>query len=404
MLYDDPVHLVRGEGVWMFDVDGKRYLDCYNNVPHVGHCHPRVVEAISQQTATLTTHSRYLHDTVVDYSEQLLDLFDDQLATVLFTCTGSEANDVSLRMAELTTGNSGVIVSDTNYHGNTSSLMRLSKARHQPADMSHVRTFASPDTYRWADDGADGDVAAHVLGDLDRAIESLEHEGLGVSAFLLCPFLANEGFPLLPENLIAAMVDRVRAAGGLVIADEVQCGFGRLGSMWGHDLTGFIPDLVTIGKSMGNGYPVAALVARTDVMATFRAANAYFNTYAANPVAAAAAQATLAVTLDEDLVGNAKRVGAALGRDLAALADQHPCIGQVRGEGLYLGIEIVTDAASKQPDAALAQEIVNELLARGVLVGLIGRGGNLIKIRPPVVFNTEHAGQLVEILDAVLPR
>ena len=183
MLYDQPLHLVRGEGVWMFAADGTRYLDCYNNVPHVGHCHPRVVAAVNEQTATLTTHSRYLHDTVVDYADQLVDLFDETLATLLLTCTGSEANDVALRLAELATGNRGLLVSDRNYHGNTSTVMRLSMARHQPADMTHVRTFSAPDTYRWRPgDDADGDVAAAVLADVDRAIESLDREGLGVGA------------------------------------------------------------------------------------------------------------------------------------------------------------------------------------------------------------------------------
>ena len=402
LLYDQPLHLVRGEGAWIFDVDGKRYLDCYNNVPHVGHAHPRVVAAIAEQTATLTTHSRYLHGTVVDYSEQLLDLFHHRLATVLFTCTGSEANDVALRMAELTTGNRGLIVSDRNYHGNTSTVMRLSAARHQAADVSHVRTFPAPDTYRWDHDDNDEDVTTVVLRAIDDAIDSLQRDGVGVGALLLCPFLSNEGFPELPDGLLATMVERVRAAGGLVIADEIQSGFGRLGTMWGHELAGFRPDVVTLGKAMGNGYPVAALVTTAELMAEFRAGNAYFNTYASNPVAAAAAQATLAVTLEDDLAGNASRVGADLARDLAALADDHPCIGQVRGQGLYLGLEIVADPVSKGPDPERASRIVNQLVTDGVLVGLIGQHRNLIKVRPPLVFDADQADQLVEILASAL--
>ena len=360
---------------------------------------------MTAQTATLNTHSRYLHDTVLDYADRLLATFDPALSTVVLTCTASEANDVALRMAQLTTGNRGVIVSDRNYHGNTSAVMELSTlVAHQGAQPDHVRTFPVPDTY-WPGEGEGtmDDVARRALAELDVAIASLDRSGHGVACAMVCPVLTNEGFPRLPEGFMVELAERVRRAGGIVIADEVQSGFGRVGTMWGHDIAGIRPEIITLGKSMGNGYPVAAVVTEADIMHGFRSRNYYFNTYGSNPVAAAAALATLEVLEDEDLVANAATVGEYLLAGLRSLAESHDCIGEVRGHGLYVGCEIITTGdGDRRPDPELAERVIGGLLAEGVIVGLIGIHRNLLKVRPPLPLSTEHADHLLQALGRVL--
>ncbi len=407
IFYDNPVHLMRGEGVWVFDADGKRYLDCYNNVPHVGHCHPQVVEAIARQTATLNVHSRYLHENVLDYAEQLTATFDAALSCVVMTCTGSEANDVALRMAATATGNRGVIVTDHNYHGNTTAVMQLATLLpHDLGQPPHMRTFPTPDSYHLqpAEQTLE-DMAQRVLAGLDESIESLRQSGHGLAALLVCPIFANEGFPDLPNGFFEQLKKRVRAAGGVIIADEVQSGFGRCGSaMWGHQYANFEPDIVTLGKPMGNGYPVAGVVCREDIMHSFRHNTAYFNTFGANPVACAAASATLRVVQEENLLVNAMQSGQYMQRKLESLSERFPVLGDVRGAGLFLGSEIVESRESRAPDAAHGRALINAMRDEGVLMGLIGRFDNLLKIRPPMPFNREHADQLFETLESVLAR
>lgn len=405
--YDDPVHFVRGEGVWLFDHAGRRYLDCYNNVPHVGHCHPRVVEAIQRQTSLLNVHSRYLHENILEYAERLLATFDKSLNTLLYTCTGSEANDVALRMAQSETGNKGIIVTDFTYHGNTALVMEL--ATLLPRDDGHLpwlRSIPMPDSYRLEPgERTSQDMGARVLRHLDAAISSLQAEGHGVAALLICPIFANEGFPDLPPEFVSRMVSKVHVAGGLVIADEVQSGFGRTGTaMWGHQHSGFAPDIVTLGKPMGNGYPIGGVVVRREIMRTFRAKNLYFNTFGANPVAAAAALATLNVIQDEGLIENAHRVGAFAKVRFRELARRFPEIGEVRGSGLFFGGEFVKSRRTREADSELAKTVTNRMREEGVVLGLIGRNNNLLKIRPPMPFSIDHANLLFETLEGVLQR
>ncbi len=407
IFYDKPVHLVKGEGVWVVDADGKRYLDCYNNVPHVGHCHPQVVEAIAEQSATLNVHSRYLHDNLLDYAEQLLATFGDDLSCTLLTCTGSEANDVALRMAATATGNQGVIVTDHNYHGNTRAVMELATLLpHDLGAPAHMRTFPCPDSYHLeAGEKTLDDMAARVLAGLDQSIESLQKSGHGLAALLVCPIFANEGFPDLPTGFFAQVKKRVSTAGGVIIADEVQSGFGRCGSdMWGHQYGRFAPDIVTLGKPMGNGYPVAGVVCREDIMHSFRHRTAYFNTFGANPVACAAASATLQVVQNENLPDNALQSGQYMQQKLRALAEHYTVLGDVRGAGLFLGAEIVKSQHSREPDAAVGRKLINAMREEGVLMGLIGRYDNLLKIRPPMPFNRDHADHLFQVLESVLER
>lgn len=393
--YRTPVHLVRGEGVWVWDAAGKRYLDCYNNVPHVGHCHPRVVQAICTQAGTLNTHTRYVHDGVLDYIERLTATFDHGISQAIMTCTGSEANDIALRMAQAATGKTGIIATDATYHGNTMAVSQLS-TRKPPIGgrWPNVRLVPAPDSLKRPD--PDGSIfASHVT----EAIKDLEAAGFGCSGILLCPMFANEGLPTLHRGWLDKTVAAIRAAGGIVIADEVQPGFGRAGShFWGHEKLGFAPDVVVMGKPMANGHPVGAVATRPDVMAAFRNAFSYFNTFGGNPVSAAAALAVLDVIRDEGLQENAARVSAHVAARMANL--KHPLLRDVRSNGLFFGAEFSLDDG--QPATRFCADLVETMVARGILMNVIGAGRNILKIRPPLPFSIENADFLMDELEASL--
>lgn len=397
LFYEHPVHIVRGEGVWLWDAEGRRYLDCYNNVPHVGHCHPRVVRAICEQSATLNTHTRYLHEGILDYVERLTATLAPPLSSAVMVCTGSEANDIALRMAEAMTGKRGIIATDHTYHGNTALVAALSTTNPPgTGDTSWVAHVPAPDSYRGADPAA---FAAEVRA----AIARLEAGPHGFAGMILCPFFANEGFPDLPPGFVTEAVEAVREAGGIVIADEVQPGFGRLGShFWGHELQGFTPDVVTMGKPMGNGHPVAAVVTSPEILGRFRETFRYFNTFGGNPVSCAAASAVLDVLEEEGLQAQAARVGVCALERLRALAERHEVIGDVRGRGLFFGVELVHDRAAKTPAPELTARAVEALRERGFLLNRLGRFGNTLKIRPNLQFREEHVDMLTDALDAVL--
>ncbi len=398
IFYDEPVEIVRGEGVWLWDAAGRRYLDCYNNTAHLGHCHPRVVRAIADQAAVLNTHSRYLHRGLLEYAEALTTRFGHGLSQMLMTCTGSEANDVALRMAQAATGKAGLIATDNTYHGNTTAVAYLSTRRPPIGGWpAHVRRVPAPDSLA----PLGGSLAAQPQAFADgvaRAIDELEAAGHGFAGIMLCPIFANEGTPGVGPGFLDPTVEVVRRAGGMILCDEVQPGFGRIGShFWGHELLGFAPDVVTLGKPMGNGHPVAGLVARPEVMAAFREAFGYFNTFAGNPVSCAAAMATLQVIDDEGLMENAREVGAhAL--DLLRGLD-HPLIADTRGFGLFFGIEFARDG---QPDGDFCGRVVEAAKARGILLGRVGRAQHILKMRPPLPFAGAHAEMLAETLDAIL--
>lgn len=404
LFYDHPVHLVRGEGVWLWDAGGRRYLDCYNNVPHVGHCHPRVVEAITRQASTLNTHTRYLHEGILDYVERLTASFDSSLDAAILTCTGSEANDVALRMAQAVTGKTGVIATNHTYHGNTAAVSQLS-TRMPPVGGfgGHVRHVPAPDSYRPLGGEGGEAFAAAFAAEVEAAIASLQESPYGFSALIIDPFFANEGFPDLPPGFLAKTVAAVRKAGGLVITDEVQPGFGRTGSdMWGHQRAGIVPDIVTLGKPMANGHPVGGVVANAEVLNAFRKAFRYFNTFGGNPVSCAAAMAVLDVLEEEKLIENACNVGEYTRDAFKRLAQKHPIIGDVRGGGLFMGMEFVLDRATKEPAVAEANRIVNEMRERGVLMGKIGIHQCATKIRPPMPFSRENADLMLSVFDDVL--
>lgn len=404
LFYDRPLQFVRGEGVWLFDNDGKRYLDAYNNVPHVGHCHPRVVAALSRQAATLNTHTRYLDETVVNYAERLVATFDDSLSNVFLTCTGTEANELALRIARECTGGQGIIATAFAYHGNSAAVSQISSV-FTPAEKRgpFVRTIPVLDPYRERGGRDDETLASDYARDVRNAIEDFERNGVKFAGLLICTAFSSEGLPTVPPAYLSKVVDIVHNAGGLFIADEVQAGFGRFGShMWGHQVLGGLPDIVTMGKPMGNGHPLAGVVTRPDLMEEFTSQNMYFNTFGGNPVSAAVGLAVLDVLKDEQLLENARDVGDYVIAGLRKLQQKHPIIGDVRGRGMFFAVEMVKDRATQEPAGAETKRIVNTMRDRGVLISRIGIHDNILKIRPPMVFSRQNADLLLRTLDDVM--
>jgi 4-aminobutyrate aminotransferase-like enzyme len=404
LFYDRPLELVRGEGVWLWGADGTRYLDAYNNVPHVGHCHPRVVEAVREQASTLNLHTRYLNRRVVDYAEALLATFDDTLERVFFVNSGSEANDLAFRIATQHTGDRGVIVSDFSYHGNTHYLARLTTGLTAHEGLADdVRTIHVPDLD--TTDAPEETVLAEALAEVDAAIASLEEAGHGLAAVLIDPLFSTEGLNRLPAGYVEGLVSRVRAAGGLVIGDEVQSGFGRTGShMWGHRRQGITPELVTLGKPMGNGHPLGAVVTTAALLDEFGPRNMYFNTFGGNPVSSAAGHAVLQVMLEEGLQERAAATGAEVRAELEALVAAHPLLGPVKGAGLFFGFGVYRDPEHRSPDAAATKRLVEAMRAHGVLISRIGPHENVLKMRPPLAFDHEHIAVFADALGASLFR
>jgi 4-aminobutyrate aminotransferase-like enzyme len=392
LFYDEPVAFTHGAGVYLYDAEGRAYLDAYNNVPCVGHSHPRVTEAVSRQLATLNTHTRYLTEGVVGYAERLLATHDlGAPANAMFTCTGSEANDLALRVARHHTGGTGVIVTANAYHGVTAALAELSPSLGPNVPLgTHVRVVPAP--------AAGVNFTAAVAW----AISDLQRHGLRLAAFLADSLFSSDGVLPEPAGFLAPVAEIVRVAGGLYIADEVQSGFARTGShMWGYQRHGLAPDIVTMGKPMGNGLPIAGLVARQAVLDDFGRRARYFNTFGGNPVCVAAAAAVLDVLEADGLPANAAAAGAYLKDGLARLAAESPVLGDVRGAGLYVGVDVVAPGTG-EPSAELAAAIVNGMRERHVLISATGPAGNVLKIRPPLPFGPEHADQLLEVLADVL--
>jgi 4-aminobutyrate aminotransferase-like enzyme/aminoglycoside phosphotransferase (APT) family kinase protein len=400
LFYEHPVHLVRGEGVWLFDPDDRRYLDCYNNVPVVGHGHPRVVQAVTQQQRLLATHSRYLHEAVVELAERLQATLPPELDAVMVVNSGSEANDLAGRIARAATGRAGAVVTACAYHGLTEATHALSPEEWAKGERpAHVATIPAPDGYRGPyrreQDGWVHRYAAHI----DEAARALGDHGL--AALYLDPAFTADGILSPPPSYLAEAARRTRALGGLLVADEVQAGHGRSGThLWSFSASGIEPDMVVMGKPMGNGFPVAALVVRSELLRAIPEEVELFSTFGGNPVASAAALAVLAVIEDEGLVAHAAEVGSYLRQGVATLAGRHRLIGDVRGEGLLLGVELADDA--RRPAAGPAAKVAEAMRDRGVLLSATGPAGNVLKIRPPLVFEREHADLLLQTLDEVL--
>jgi 4-aminobutyrate aminotransferase-like enzyme len=405
LFYDEPVHLVRGDGVWVWDADGTRLLDCYNNVPSVGHAHPRIVEAISRQSALINTHTRYLHEHVVDLAERLGASLPGELSTCFFVCTGTEANDLAVQIARTVTGQHGVVVTERSYHGNSELVGLLSTDSYPESERPDwLAVIEPPNTYRGPFRAPEPDLGARYAGLVDRALDQLGERGHQPAAILIDTSWDSNGVLIAPDDYVALTAAAVRRRRGLVIADEVQAGYCRLGrNFWGHANYGLVPDIVTIGKPMGAGHPVAAVVTTPAIAAAFAERRNYFNTFGGNPVSAAVALAVLDVIDDEQLLSNSASTGALLGDGLRRLAERHSIVGHVQGSGLFWGLDLVADPQSRQPLAyADAKRIATGLRHRRILAGVTGRHTNVLKLRPPLVFRPEHVEILLSTLDELL--
>ncbi|WP_175651812.1 aspartate aminotransferase family protein [Pseudomonas sp. Marseille-P9899] len=400
LFYERPLHTVRGEGVWLFDEQGRRYLDAYNNVASIGHCHPQVVEAMYRQSLQLNTHTRYLQEGILDYAEQLLGTFSDDLDRVMFTCTGSEANDLALRIARQYTGGTGVIITRFAYHGVTGDIAELSPSLGPCIVLpEHVRTVRAPDAYRL---GADN-VASIFAADVRAAIDDMKKHGIRPAAIMLDGIFSSDGVLTGPEGFLAEGIALAQAEGMLYIADEVQPGFARTGlNMWGFTRHDVRPDIVTLGKPMGNGQPIAGIVGRSEVVDHFGKNMRYFNTFGGNPVSCAAGKAVLDVIQQDQLQQRSHDIGKYLLEGLTRLSARHEIIGDVRGAGLFIGIELVTDRSSKRPAAEQARRVVNHMRENGVLISAAGPLENVLKVRPLLTFTTEHADILIEAVDSAM--
>jgi 4-aminobutyrate aminotransferase-like enzyme len=403
LFYEEPIHIVGGDGVSLFDADGNRYIDMYNNVPCVGHGNARVVEAMATQQATLNVHSRYLHEGIIELAERLVGLHGERIESVVFSCSGTEAVEVAISMARIATGRRGLIGTDATYHGNSETVIQLTRAARRPESFPEVRTIPSPERFRPIESGhGDGALADAYLERLSDAIASLERAGVGLAAVVLCSILANEGLPDIPGDFMAQAAEMVRAAGGLVIADEVQAGYCRTGKWWGYEVTRFQPDIVVTGKPMGNGLPLAATAASKDLVDRFRQGTRYFNTFAASPLQAAVGLAVIDEIEERGLRQRVGEVGHGLKGALTERMTSREWMGDVRGHGLFIGVEMVRVDGSLDPDPARAVEVVNRLKNHGFLTSNAGAHGNVLKLRPPLVFGANDAKAFLAAFDQTL--
>ena len=393
--YDEPLLVDHANGVWIYEADGRRYLDAYNNVPCVGHAHPRVTEAIARQSRLINTHLRYLHPTAIELAERLIATCPEGLDTVLYVNSGTEANDLAWRLARHVTGRRGALCTDFAYHGISEAIApfspeTLGETPYARAIGAHVERWRPPDAYR----GEHLDAA-----EFEGALARLRDRGLPPAAVILDGVLQSDGVQVLTREYGADLLARTHAAGALWIADEVQGGHGRTGeAMWSFERFGITPDFITLGKPMGNGHPVAAVITRHEYLAGFAAESVIFSTFGGNPVSAAAGVAVLDVLADEKVLPRVVRAGEALRTSVRAATAGVDAVGDVRGIGLANGIEIVTDRASRRPDARTAGAVKNALKGHGVLVGTTGPHGNVLKVRPPLAFTEREVPYFVSSL------
>jgi 4-aminobutyrate aminotransferase-like enzyme/Ser/Thr protein kinase RdoA (MazF antagonist) len=405
--YRRPLTIVRGWMQHLFDAGGRAYLDAVNNVPHVGHCHTRVVEAGRRQMALLNTNTRYLHERLVEYAERLAATLPDPLRVCYFVNSGSEANELALRLARAVTGSRETIVVDVGYHGNTNAAIEISPYKFDGPGGSgappHVHVVPTPDVYRGVYRDQAGHAGAQYASHVAAAVDRLAADGKRVGAFIAESVLSCAGQIVLPPGYLQAAYEAVRGAGGVCIADEVQVGFGRVGShFWAFETQGVVPDIVTMGKPIGNGHPLGAVVTTPEIARAFANGMEYFNTYGGNPVSCAIGQAVLDVIRDERLQHRAFDVGSHLVGGLRALMPRWPLIGDVRGLGLFVGVELVRDRDSREPAGAEAGLVANRMRDRGVLVSTDGPFHNVLKIKPPLCFTARDADRLVRTLDGIL--
>jgi len=409
LAYRQPLTIVRGWMQYLYDAGGRRYLDAYNNVPHVGHAHPRVVSAIARQSALLNTNTRYLHDHLTTLASRLTATLPEPLRVCYFVNSGSEANELALRLARAHTGRRDTIVLDAAYHGHTTTLIEISPYKFNgpggqgQADWVHVAPL--PDTFRGTWRSAHPDAGVRYAETVAGLIEAMRARGRAPAAFIAetCPSVG--GQIILPDGYLQAVYRHVRDAGGVCIADEVQTAYGRMGTaFYAFEDQHVVPDIVVLGKPIGNGYPIGAVVTTEAVARSFDNGMEFFSTFGGSTVSCAAGLAVLEVVLEEGLQAHASRVGATLLDGLRALAARHPSIGDVRGSGLFIGVELVEDPVTLAPGSARADAVVNRMRDEGILLGTDGPFHNVLKIRPPMPFDAGDADALVSTLDRVLAQ
>jgi 4-aminobutyrate aminotransferase-like enzyme/Ser/Thr protein kinase RdoA (MazF antagonist) len=407
--YEHPLKIVAGKGAYLIAEDGRRYLDMVNNVCHVGHAHPRVAEAIARQASRLNTNTRYLHDNLIEYTQRLTRLLSPELSTVFLVNSGSEANDLALRLAKAYTGGTDVMVLDHAYHGNLSSLIDISPYKFDGKGGAgrprHVWVTEMPDLYRGRFRTGDADAGPRYAEKIATLLRDMNGINRRLAAFFVEALPGCGGQVVLPDGYLAAAFEEIRAAGGVCIADEVQIGFGRVGTdFWAFESQNVVPDIVTMGKPIGNGHPMGAVACRPEIAAAFANGMEYFNTFGGNPVSAAAGLAVLDVIRDERLMHNAEARGAQLRDGFKALAERHPLIGDIRGLGLFIGVELVRDRATLEPVADELDAIVEAMKAEGILLSTEGPHHNVLKIKPPLVITEEDCTWFLETLDRVMTR
>jgi 4-aminobutyrate aminotransferase-like enzyme len=405
--YRRPLHIVRGFLQHLYDVDGRAYLDSVNNVPHVGHQHPHVVRAAQRQMAVLNTNTRYLHRELVRYAERLTATLPEPLSVCYFVCSGSEATELAIRLARAATGQHDIIVSDGAYHGNTNTLIDISPYKNEGPGGKGMAPWAHkaamPDGYRGAIKASDPEAGRKYGQMIQPIVDRIRAEGRGVAAFIIESLLSCGGQIVLPPGYLAEAYRIIRAAGGVCIADEVQVGFGRVGShFWGFETQGVIPDIVAMGKPIGNGHPLGAVVTTPAIAAAFNNGMEYFNTYGGNPVSVAVGQAVLDVIETEGLQARALRVGNRMLHGLHGLGERHALVGEARGQGLMVGLELVRNRETLEAADWEASYIANRMRDHGILISTDGPLHNVLKIKPPLCYNEQDADRLVETLDVIL--
>jgi len=403
--YDEPLHLVRGSGTRLWDVNGRQYVDSYNNVVSVGHCHPHVVEALCKQAATLNTHTRYLHSTIVELGEMLIERMPGDIDTCIFTCTGSEANDLATQIARHVTGNQGMVVTEASYHGVTELTRRLSTDSYPPEDRPDwLAVIEPPNLYRGPYRRDDPDAGQKYLAQACEELDRLEQRGYRPAAVMIDLVWDSNGPLVAPPDYLHGLCAEVRKRGGLVIADEVQAGYCRSGEhWWTSDIYGLKPDFLTCGKPMGAGHPLSLMATTRAISDEYSRQYHYFNTFGGNPVSSAVGKAVIEVIEAEGLLANARDTGAYLEAGLRELATRHQTIGDVQGRGLFWGLDMVNDAASMAPfSEAQMRRLGSLIVEQGVITGTSGRYGQILKLRPPLVFSRDDAEQTLAAIDHAL--
>jgi len=398
LFYKEPIYLEKGEGVWLYDKTGKKYLDVYNNVPVAGHCHPRIIASLTDQASKLNVHSRYISEIVVNYSEKLVSLHSDNLSKLQMACSGTEAVEIAIKMARIHTGGQGIICSNATYHGNSHETFRMTIGPFEP----EFRRVTYPESYRPIKEGqSQEELCTLYLKEVEKQIEGFSQDGIKFAGLIFCSLFANEGLPDFPKDYLSKVSKLVRDSGGVLILDEVQAGFGRTGTWWGYQLSNVSPDIAVMGKPMGSGLPVSGVIATEEISNTFHEKAFYFNTTAATPLQAAVAGTVIDIIQDEGLIENAEKIGGYLKTELLKIKDDFDYLGDVRGPGLFIGLDIVDNKEDKNPDREKAIEIVEILKNKGVLISNAGQYRNVLKLRPPLVFDLDNANLLLETLNQV---